>query len=321
MTDFQKVITLVRKAERILLLTHENPDGDAVGSMLALKLAFRQISKKVDCYCCDPIPWIFLFLPDVQTISTDFLLGDYDLVVVLDCGDLRRTGFSDRIREFAVHKQKVINIDHHPKNDLHRIAKYNLVNYRVSSTAEILYGILKQMRIRINKDIALCLLCGLYTDTGSFKHANTTPEVLKIAAKLLEKGARLKQITDNITNAKSISALRLWGKAFSRIKFNKKYNFTSSIITANDLKNCQASKEDLAGVVNMINSIPGSLASILLYQIGPDKIKASLRTENDHVNVSHLASYFDGGGLRKASGFTIDGRLIVKGKRWEIEYK
>lgn len=317
----QQVISLINQAEKILLLTHENPDGDAVGSILGFKLALERIGKSIDCYCHDPIPWLFLFLPQAQTIKQDFLLGDYDLVIILDCGDLRRTGFSDRIKEFSKHKQKILNIDHHPKNDLHRIAKYNLVDYQASSTSEILFQIINQMRIRIDKNIALCLLCGLYTDTGSFKHSNTTPKVLEIASTLLKKGARLKQITDNIINAKSVRALKLWGVALSRIRFNNKYGFASTIITENDLKNCEATKEDLGGVVNVINSIPDSRAAILLYQIEPDKIKASLRTESDKVNVSKLARYFGGGGLRKASGFTIDGRLIVKGKKWEIKHK
>lgn len=315
------VISQIVRAEKILLLTHESPDGDAVGSSLALKIALENLGKKVNSYCCDPVPWLFLFLPGANLIQQDFLLGDYDLIIILDCGDLRRTGFSDRIREFSRHKNKIINIDHHPKNDLHKIAKFNLVNYDVSSTSEILYEIICRMRIRITRDIAQCLLCGLYTDTASFKHSNTTSKVLNIASDLMKKGARLKPITDNITHIKNFSALRLWGRAFSRIKFNQKYQFASSVITEEDLCECQADKEDLGGVVNMINSIPGTRAAILLYQIEPGKIKASLRTDNDRVNVSRMASYFDGGGLRKASGFTIDGRLIVKGKKWEIKYK
>jgi phosphoesterase RecJ-like protein len=313
-----KVKTRLEKSDKILLLTHENPDGDALGSLLAMALTLKKINKIVDFVCSDDLADPFLFLPKSDEIRKDFLLGDYDLIMILDCGDIKRTGFSDRLKEFAKNKKKIVNIDHHPKNDLHKISDINLIDYNASSTCEIIYELIKILNINIDKDIATCLLCGLYTDTGAFKHANTNSKVLSIASELLYLGARLKKITKNITSGKSIAALKLWGIALSRINKNDELGITSSFITFNDIDKCLATPNDLAGVVNMINSIPDSKVAILFSEIEDGKIKASLRTESDFVDVSKFAQIFGGGGLRKASGFTIEGHLVFENNQWHI---
>jgi phosphoesterase RecJ-like protein len=313
-----KVIAKIKKSENILLLTHENPDGDALGSILALSMSLKKINKKINAVCTDDIPTPFLFLPNISEVKKDFLLGDYDLVIILDCGDLKRTGFADRLKEFSLHKRKIINIDHHPKNDLHRISAINMIDYHASSTSEIIYRLITEMKIEIDSDISTCLLCGLYTDTGAFRHSNTTPTVLEISSILLKHGGRLKKISENISNGKTISALKLWGVAFSRIQKNEKLGLVSSFVTQKDIENCSATLNDLAGVVNMINSIPSTNAAILFSETEDGKIKASLRTESDKVDVSRLAKVFGGGGLKKASGFTIDGRLVEKNGKWMI---
>lgn len=314
-----KIVSRIKKSENVLLLTHENPDGDALGSLLALTKILKKWNKKVDAVCTDHIPIPFLFLSGISEVKKDFLLGDYDLIIILDCGDLRRTGFAGRLKEFSKNKRKIINIDHHPKNDLHRIAALNIVDYRASSTSEIIYQMAIKMNAEIDSDIATCLLCGLYTDTGAFKHSNTTSRVLEISSELLRRGGRLKKITENISNGKTISALKLWGVALSRIQKNENLGLVSSFVTQDDIKNCSATTHDLAGVVNMINSIPETNAAILFSETEDGKIKASLRTESDRVDVSRLAKFFGGGGLKKASGFTIEGRLVLKEERWGIE--
>lgn len=311
----------IATAEKILLLTHENPDGDAIGSAMALFNYLRQIGKYVDASCPSDIPDLFKFLPLSDKFKKDFLLGDYDLVIILDCGDLKRTGFAHRLKELNNQKKRIINIDHHSKNDLHNLAQVNYIDYQASSTAELVYKLLQDSDCLINKEIATCLLCGIYTDTGSFKHSNTSEEVLKISAHLLRCGARLNLITSFITNGKSVPALKLWGIALSRIRENKKIGLISSIITQKDIQSCQATNADLAGVVNLINTIPQTRAAILFSEIESGKIKASIRTERNDIDVSHLAAIFGGGGLKKASGFSIDGQIIAKAKGdWEIKF-
>ena len=317
---FGKISKLIRSSLSILLISHEYPDGDALGSMLALKLSLEKIGKHIDCYCSSPVPQVFDFLPSSRCIKQDFLLGDYDLIVILDCGDSRRTGFSERLKEFAQHKRKIINIDHHPKNDLHKIARYNIVCYDASSTSEIVYELIRELKIAMDKYIALNLLCGLYTDTGSFKHSNTTSKTLKIASELLKYGARLKRITENVINSHSLASLRLWGIALSRLAINKKYRIASSALTLDDIDLCHATKEDVSGIVNMINTIPDINVSLFLYQLDGSTIKGSLRTERSNINVTKIANIFGGGGLKKASGFTIKGKILVQGSSFRVKY-
>ncbi|MCL5795130.1 MAG: bifunctional oligoribonuclease/PAP phosphatase NrnA [Patescibacteria group bacterium] len=320
MLKLNNLFERINSASRILLITHENPDGDALGSTLALSFVLKNMGKSISAVCVDANPQVFSFLPKVSLIKKDFLLGDFDLIFILDCGDLKRTGYIDRLKYYA-HKRrkKIINIDHHPKNDVHKIAWYNLVDYQASSTSEIVYKLLKNMRVKIDQDIATCLLCGLYTDTGSFKHSNTSPTALNMAGELLNSGAKLKHITKNVTNGKTVPALKIWGVVLSRIQRNQQLGLVTSIITQKDLQAYHATGADLAGAVNLINAIPDTRAAILFSELENGKIKASIRTERNDVDVSQLAAIFDGGGLRKASGFTIDGKLVQdKNGGWKI---
>lgn len=319
----QEVIDIAKKinsASNVLLLTHENPDGDAIGSMMALFLALtKKMNKQSRAVCTSPIPQLFSFLPEAGKIKSDFILGDHDLVIILDCGDLRRTGFSDRLKELSHYKKRIVNIDHHPKNDIHKIAKTNYVDYYASSTSELIYRLLKVLEVNIDPDMATSLLCGLYTDTGIFMHPNTSREVFQISAELLSKGARMKLITNNIINGKTVTRLKLWGLALSRIKHHHELGIISSIITLDDISNCGANSEDLAGIVNLMNTIPDTNAVILLSETEPGKIRASLRTRKNHVDVSRLANIFGGGGLKKASGFSIAGSITTNGDgRWNV---
>ncbi len=315
----EKISSLFLKSNNILLITHENPDGDALGSMLGLREVLKNLGKDIHCVCSDLIPRPFLFLPGIDLVKKDFFLGDYDLIAILDCGDLRRTGFSNRLKDLSKYKNKIVNIDHHPKNDLHRLAKLNLIDFEASSTSEIIYELLREMKVQLNHLAATCILCGIYTDTGFFQHSNTSAKVLNIASELLKRGARLKEITKNIANNKTIAALRLWGLVLSRIRRNQKYNLITAIVTQKDMEECGANQADLAGVVNMINSIPGSRAAILFYEMPDGNIKASLRTEDNNVDISALARIFGGGGLKKASGFTIEGKIQKTRNGWQIK--
>lgn len=314
----QKVINKITSFQKILLIVHENPDGDTLSSASAVYQVLKKIGKNPAMVCKDPVPKPFLFLPYMNLIHNDMLFGDYEAIIVIDCGDLRRTGFDFRLKEFARKKRIIINIDHHPKNDLHKIASINYFDREASSTAELIWHLLEKMNIEIDKDIATAILTGLYTDTGGFKHSNTTSNTLEIAAELLRHGARIKLITKNVSLNKTVPAMKLWGLVLSRLRKNPEFKIVSSVITQKDLIDCLANQDDIAGVVNLMNSIPDSKAAILFYETEDGKIRASMRTENEAVDLSRLASIFGGGGHKKASGFTIDGKLSIVKDDWKI---
>ena len=316
-----KVISKIQSYQNFLLMIHEDPDGDTLAATIAIFLALRKIGKKTVMVCKDPVPKPFVFLPGASEIKPDILFGDYEVIMIVDCGDLKRTGFPERLKKFARISKNLINIDHHPKNDLWKIANLNLVDQNASSASEMVWEIFKKMKIAIDKDIATALLTGIYTDTGGFKHSNTTPKTLEIASELLNFGAKLKLIRQNVTLNKSVAAMRLWGIALSRIHKNQEFKIVSSVVTKKDLIQSKATLADLAGVVNLMNATPDSNAAILFYETEEGLIRASLRTEKENVDVSKIAKLFGGGGHKKAAGFTIDADLNMNGRGWEIMLK
>lgn len=316
-----KLIGKIAHYNNILLIIHENPDGDTLAAASAFYQVLKKQGKSVAMVCKDPVPTPFLFLENIGEVKHDMLFGDYEIIIVIDCGDIRRTGFDLRLKDFVKKKKILINIDHHPKNDLHKIAQINFVDFNASSTSEIVWGILKEMTTDIDKDIATALLAGIYTDTGGFKHANTSPKTLEIASELLKYGARIKLITKNVSLNKKVATMRLWGLALERLHRNEEHKIVCSVITQADLKVCGATEDDVAGIVNLINTIPESKAAILFFENADGQIRASLRTEDDNVDLSRLASIFGGGGHKRASGFMINGKLIFTHDSWKVVLK
>ncbi|HLB32002.1 MAG TPA: bifunctional oligoribonuclease/PAP phosphatase NrnA [Patescibacteria group bacterium] len=304
----KRVAAWLGQASRVLIIFHESPDGDGIASSLALAHVLWERGKKVSLVCRDPVPPVFNFLPKVDTIATDFIVADYDVICTVDCGDAKRTGFPDRIRKFARTKKRLINIDHHLKNDLHKIANINLVDSQAAASAELVYQIINALGARIDKHLATLLLTGLFTDTGGFQHSNTTPRVFKLAAELLARGGQLRKVSKNVSSSKPLTTLQLWGIALERL-WRTESGIVASLITQEDLRCVGAVADDIAGAVNVLNSIPQTKLAILLQEEANGKIKASLRTEEEGVNVAALAAYFGGGGHRKAAGFTVDGKL------------
>ncbi len=313
-----EVAAALRPAERVLILSHQHPDGDTLGGGLALADMLEQLGKTVTLTCRDDIPRPFQFLPGIERIQRDCLLGTYDAICIVDCGDLRRTGLADRIREFTRLRGRIINIDHHQRNDLHKLAALNYVAFDASSASELVFHLTEALGTELTEDIATNILAGLYNDTGGFKHSNTSTMVLEQAATLLAQGGRLGDITDHMANFKSVAALKLWGVALTRLQYHRSLRIVTSLITQQDLRQCDAYLEDLAGCVNLINSVPSAKAAILLAELPDGRIKGSLRTERSAVDVAALANLFGGGGIKKAAGFSFAGRFKLSNGGWQV---
>lgn len=319
MTALNKIADLLRTGDSLVILMHEQPDGDTVACSLALASALEQLGKQVDCVSRDPIPKPFRFLPGIDQVKADFLAGDYDYMILLDCGDLKRTGFPERVRQFARQRRRVIHIDHHQKSDLYKLANYRLFDSDASATSQVLYPLFQTLGVRITPDIATALLTSLYYDTGAFKHANTTDRVLALAAQLLHLGARLKQITRHVDLTKSVASLRLWGIALKRARLHRRLRIISTVLTQRDLMLCGANQSDVAGIVNLLNAVPESRAALLVSETSYGQLRGSLRTEERNIDVAALATLFGGGGLRRASGFALGGYITITGSgKWKI---
>ncbi len=318
MGAFSKIKNIIDTSNRFLLIGHQSPDGDCLGSLLAFGEFLRNLSKDVALACKDEVPSVFYFLPGYETIKNDFLLGEYDAVFLLDNGDFKRTGFDQRLQHLAKRRIPIVNIDHHQKNDLWKVANVNYVCETASSTCELIYELIDGMKGKFTPSISTSLLCGIYTDTGGFQHENTREKVFEITSFLLSKGAKLKNITGNLLNTRSTAMLRLWGMALSRLTINKKLGIASLIVTQNDLKKANASEDCVSGLVNLISSIPEAKISLLLYEAADGKIKGSLRTENSKFDVSKLARFFGGGGHKRAAGFSVDGIIVKESRGWKV---
>ena len=321
MSSFTKLKSILRERDRFLLICHQEPDGDAIGSMIALNYALSNLGKEVICICKDNIPSVFSFLIEENQINQNFEIKKNDVLILIDNGDLRRTGMADEISKLSNLEPtvKLINIDHHQKNDLWKLASINVANPEKSSTAEIIYEIMKFCGYYINSRIATCLLAGIYNDTGGFRHSNTTPEVLTIVADLLSLGGKLKLISEHISYSKPVNGLNLWGLALSRMKLLPNYNAIASVITLDDLKKCNATEDEIPGLVNYLNTIPGANIAVLIYEGFDGRIRGSLRTESDTIDLSKFAGLLGGGGHKKASGFSISGKIqIDDANNWQI---
>jgi bifunctional oligoribonuclease and PAP phosphatase NrnA len=308
------ILARLRGAERILIAAHEHPDGDAVGSCLALWHALAMQGKQAQVYVPDAPPDYLSFLPGLSHITTTKpAVADFDVVVVLDCTQLYRAHLQDEL----VNHPNVIVIDHHVGND--EGGDVNLVVPAAAATAHILVELFKIGNVPITRDMATCLLTGIFTDTGSFMHNSTTPEILELASELMNRGARLSHIAHETYQKKELPALRIWGEAFSRVMVNPATGAAVSIITYDDLANYGATRDDLDGVVNMLNTLPQTKFALLLTEYEPGKIKGSLRSEPQKgIDVSQVAQRLGGGGHKLAAGFEISGHLTKIEGKWRI---
>lgn len=310
----KRLWTTLAPAQRILLGTHEHPDGDALGSVLALTHAFQQQNKQVTAFIPTPAPPFFQFLPGFTSLTTTKPSAkNYDAIILLDYTELSRTSLKD---EFLSHPLS-ITIDHHYSNPGHGTDSF--VIPQAAATTQVLAEMLAIGNLPLTADIATCLLTGIFTDTGSFMHDSTSPHILKLAAELMKKGARLSHIAHETYQKKDLPSLCIWGKALSRILVNEHTGAAISLVTPQDLQSCQATLDDLSGVVNLLNALPQAKFAMLLVEYEKGKIKGSLRSESHKgVDVSRLAKALGGGGHQLAAGFEVSGHLVQEEGMWRI---
>ena len=290
------IIEEIKTAESIVILTHENPDGDAIGSALAMYNSLKQIGKKVDVIIPE-YPTIFNFLPLSEEVKREGSLNNYDLAIALDCGDIKRlNGFSKYFEDANVR----ISIDHHSANTM--FADYNFVNPASPACSQILVTILPELGVEIDKKIGTCLLTGIITDTGGFKYSGITSETFEFVAELLNKGVNVSDVYKRVLQTLSKPSFELRRRAMNRLEFFENGKITFTYITREDEEEVNSLNSDHDGIVEIGRDIEGVEISILLRE-KEDGYKISLRS-NEYVNVSDICLMFSGGGhLRAAGGF------------------
>jgi bifunctional oligoribonuclease and PAP phosphatase NrnA len=324
---FRKVNNLINESNRILLIAHANPDGDAIASVCAMAEYLKNIGKSYQAYCHDQPPSQFEFISCYREFSYKirenkaentgliFDFSTFDLIMVFDCGSLERTMLKAEISARRP-DQKVVEFDHHPK--VYDYADLEIRDHRSSSTAEIVYDFFKANNIKLNMKMAKAILTGISTDTGNFLYPSTSDKTIKIASEMLLYGANLPKIVENTWRNKSINAMKFWGKVMSGLKVNRKYSIAVAALPLSEMEGMEIDNEELEGLSNFLGNLSGVKAIIFIRQTGPGQVKGSIRTSDEFTDVSKLAKVLGGGGHPKASGFTLEGELVETEKGWKV---
>ncbi|HUJ79998.1 MAG TPA: bifunctional oligoribonuclease/PAP phosphatase NrnA [Nitrospiria bacterium] len=288
--------------QRCLISTHVSPEGDALGSALALAHALRGMGKEALVINRDPVPRLLDFLPAEGLYRrVDRPDEGYDLLVVVDCGDLERTAL---FRDWR--PPLVVNIDHHITNK--QFGQVNWVDPGAAATAVMIADLLGALRVDISKEIALCLYTALMTETGSFKYSNTTPAVFRLAAELAERGVQPAWVSQKIFERNTVNRLKLLGALLERMELSPDRTVAWVTIPAELFARTGTTAEDAEDFVNYPRSLTETEVAILLRDAEPGRVKVSFRTSGE-VDVAAIASQFGGGGHRKAAGCTVAGTL------------
>lgn len=301
MSTLDNILEEINKANSIVILTHENPDGDAIGTGLALYNALKQYGKNPDIIIPE-YPKIFEFLPGVEEIKKVSEIEKYDLAISVDCATIKMlNGFA---KYFENAKMKIA-IDHHSTNTM--FGDINFVNPDAPACAQIMLVILEHFHIEITKEIGTCILTGIITDTGGFKYAGVTAETFEFVAWLLNRGINVSKIYRQVLQIKTKPNFELNRIATNRLEFLENGKIAYTYITEEDEKQVNAQSGDHEGIVEIGRDVEGVEVSIFVRQTEKG-CKVSMRS-NEYVNVSDVCLMFGGGGHQRAAGALIQGTV------------
>ncbi len=311
----------IKQADNILLVTHLRPDGDAISSVCAMIDLLENIDKKYSAFCDGKIEESFSYLAHIEKINTKkemINFSKHDLIIILDCGSMARTSLTEEIKNKSLN-QTIIEFDHHPQVD--NYANIEIRNPQASATTEVIYDFFKINKLKINKNIANCILTGIFTDTANLFYPNTSDKTIRISSEMMIYGAQLPQIIQNTWYNKNLTAMKIWGVALNNLKINKKYNLAFSVLTQKDIKEAGAeniNKDIYSSIAGFLGNLHKVKAIMLIIEEENGIIKTSLRSSDPNVDVSKLAKFMGGGGHTKAASFIISGKILKNGKNYKI---
>ncbi len=313
----QTMFTKLAAARRPLLVAHKKPDGDTLGAMMAVYIFLRENGREAHAFCIDVPARAYAYFPrikEVQTSAETFRDERIDLVCIFDAGDLKYAGIEELVNGMPG-RPFLMNFDHHVTNL--RYGDLNLVVTDASSTAEVVHNFFRANAVEPTRAMATCIMTGILTDTSNFSNPGTTARSLEIASELLLKGASIQEITRRLMRNKPVEALKLWGLALERLRWNPATGVATTVLWQNDFKRHPVDDEHVEGLSNFLNRLLQAGVVLVLRELPGGKIKGSYRSASE-VDVAELAKKMGGGGHRKAAGFTVDGRIVEKPEGWEI---
>ena len=308
----EQIIKKIKNSSHLLIASHAEPDGDAVGSLIALGLAIGKLNLKATLYNESPIPAVYRFLPSVQRIVRHVKKANtYDTAIVLDCGDISRIGEASlTVGQIPC----LINIDHHISNT--QFGNLQLIDTTACSTAEIVYRLIKTLAVPMDKEIATCLYTGILTDTGSFRFSNTNPAAFAISNEMAELGVEPYHVAQHVFGTYSLGRIKLLNLALDSIEISENGKLSMMTVTKNMMTDTGTQPEDVDGMINYARRIKDVKVAALIHEIqngtgdsnNINRYHVSLRSDGS-VDVATIASSFGGGGHASAAGFQIESSL------------
>src|ERR1041385_7727195 len=307
--DLKAVVDVLRSHDRFVVTTHENPDGEALGSLLAATLALRQLGKEASMYLAGhaPLPAEYGFMPLEELTRQVPPEADGGVLLAVDCANESRLGPDPEI----LHQSPfTIDIDHHHDNT--RFGDVNLIVSDASSTAEVLRDIFTELGVEITPEIAEALYIALVTDTGRFQYANTTPKALRLAAELVEAGADVHRVFQGVYESVQFAKLKLLARALERAQVYEGGRIVISYLLRTDFTEVGAAEPYSEGIIDYLRAVEGAEMAVLIREPprrdGPTR-RLSRRASVDELDVSAIARQSGGGGHRQAAGFSSEASI------------
>lgn len=301
-----QIIHHLKNSNNLFLATHTNPDGDAIGSLIAMGLSLEALNKRTTLYNESPIPAVYRFLPFADRIVQYVDKANiYDTAIILDCSDLERIGKAvSMVNKIPI----IINIDHHITNTCY--GDFQLIKSSACATTEIVYKLMKDMAVPINKAIAASIYTGILTDTGSFRFSNTNRAAFEICEEMVELGVDPYSIAQHVYGTYSLGRIKLLNMALDSIEISYNGRLSMMTLTRDMFYETDTRTEDADGLINYAKSIEDVKVAVLIQELQNKnkQFHVSLRS-NGTVNVAEIASSFGGGGHFNAAGFSIESTL------------
>ena len=310
----EQILKHIKTGRQILVASHAEPDGDCLGSLIALGLALSKLDKSVTMFNSSPIPAVYRFLPGVERVVKQIKEPkEFDLAIVLDCGDLARVGGDVSVVDQI---PIVINIDHHVSNT--GFGDVQLIDTGACATAEIVYRLIKALKIPFDKSIATAIYLGILTDTGSFRFSNTNPAAFAVSKAMIDIGVEPHAVAQRVFGTYSLGRIKLLNMALNSIEISENGKLSLMTISRSMLNSTGTSTEDIDGMINYARRIEDVKVAALIHEIkngagkfaNMNRYHVSLRSDST-VDVAQIANKFGGGGHASAAGFQIESTLVA----------
>ncbi|WEK56145.1 MAG: bifunctional oligoribonuclease/PAP phosphatase NrnA [Candidatus Cohnella colombiensis] len=297
--SLQEAANFIREQDDFLVVSHVQPDGDAISSTVAMGWLLKQLGKSYTMLNEGVVPSRLHYLwssADIKSVELHQAEQKYKTIICVDCADFARVG---KATEWFADDVRLLNIDHHPTNDSY--GQVNLLKFHAAATAEIIFELIDEIGCALDVQVATALYTGMLTDTGGFRYSSTTSQVMAMSSRLIAAGVNGPELAELLLERMTMGQMRMIQRGLSRLSFSANQQIGWLWVTSEDLTETGASNEDLEGLVNYPRNIEGVEVGILFKQNGQQSVKVSLRSAGA-VNVAAVAQTFGGGGHVRAAG-------------------